>query len=400
MAQLKVIRASVIWWFFLVFPIVTAIGQDHPSELSQTTALDICSSNQAVRLRAFVNFRRLGEPKQREAAGILINLLDPSNDADCRVAAAESLERIGTSDEAKGAVNPLVLMLNDQNSDLQAAGADALGYMGRNASDALPKLIALLKNPKSELVASTVEYAIGSIAFDIRAKGEKLPILRSAVDPLLSRLSEVWPIDKNSPQFITHLYVRQNAARTLGLIGPDAAIAVDGLRDALSDNSPVYWELRMRSVEALGQIGPAAKPAAPNLIRALHDAEPKVRAAAADSLGRISPDPNPTTQTLIEVLNDPGTALSAAASLNRLADQAVQTKNFGAIDDLNKATEALSKSENGEVRRLAASEASAVNSLENLRSHEKLLEYYVKYYWLLLVILAYLGLLFSCPPCV
>jgi len=393
MAQLKAMRVSVVWCLFLVFPPVMAIGQDQPTELSQTNARDICSSNQAVRLRAFVNFRRLGEPKQREAAEILINLLNPSNEADCRVAAAESLERIGTSEEAKGAVDPLVLMLNDQNPDLQAAGADALGYMGKNASDALPKLIALLKNPKSELVTSTVEYAIGSIAFDIRSKGEKLPILRTAVDPLLNRLSEVWPSDRSSAQFIIHLYVRQNAARALGLIGPDSAIAVDGLRDALSDNSPIYWELRMRSVEALGEIGPAAKGAAPNLIRALHDAEPKVRRAAADSLGKISPNPNATIQTLIEALNDPGAATSAAASLNRLADQAIQTKNFDAIEDLTKATEALSKSDNAEVRRLAASEASAVNSLESLRSHEKLLEYYVKYHWLLLVILAYLVLL-------
>src|SRR5258706_6567990 len=135
MVQLKVIRASVMWWFFLVLPVVTAIGQDYPSELSQTTALDICSSNQAVRLRAFVNFRRLGEPKQREAAGILLNLLNPSNDADCRVAAAESLERIGTSDEAEGAVEPLIFMLNDQNPDLQAAGDDTAGQIGLQHHD-------------------------------------------------------------------------------------------------------------------------------------------------------------------------------------------------------------------------------------------------------------------------
>ena len=392
MARVKAKRASVLCCLFLTFPIVNVVGQSQPSEISQH-ALDICSPNQTVRLRAFVDFRRLGEPKQREAVGILIKLLNASSDADCRVAAAESLERVGTSDEAKGAIGPLLVMLEEQNQDLQAAGADALGYMGRNASEALPKLISLLKNSKSELVVSTVEYAIGSIASDIGSEREKFSILRSAVDPLLTQLSDVWVLDKSSPQFIAHLYVRQNAARALGSIGPDAGIAVDGLRDALTDTAPIYWELRMRSVEALGKIGPAAKPSTPNIIRTLHDAEPKVRAAAAESLGRISPEPNVAIPRLIETLRDPGTAILAAASLNRIAEEAIETENFHAIGDLNKASEALAKSDNIEVRRYAASETNAVNSLQTLRFHERLFEYYMKYYWLLLMVLAYLGLL-------
>ncbi len=73
-------------------------------------------------------------------------------------------------------------------------------------------------------------------------------------------------------------YVREDAARAMGQIGPDA---VPVLIEALKNPE---WEVRFGVALALGRIGTEAVPA---LIETLKDPEIVVRIAAARALGEI-----------------------------------------------------------------------------------------------------------------
>ncbi len=78
--------------------------------------------------------------------------------------------------------------------------------------------------------------------------------------------------------------VRQGAARSLGLIGPEAASALPVLTAALGDPEPL---VRESAAEALGRIGPSAASAVGSLIAAFADDDPYLAGAAAVALERI-----------------------------------------------------------------------------------------------------------------
>jgi HEAT repeat protein len=81
---------------------------------------------------------------------------------------------------------------------------------------------------------------------------------------------------------------RVDAARSLGVIGPDAKAAVPDLIGALRDPDR---EVKMAAIFALGEIGPAAGDAVEPLMRVATDYEkdPGTAMMAIDALGRIGP---------------------------------------------------------------------------------------------------------------
>ena len=80
--------------------------------------------------------------------------------------------------------------------------------------------------------------------------------------------------------------MREESARTLAFIGPDAKGAVEALIEALKDSEP---PVRSNSAWALGEIGSAAVAAIPALIAALDDEEDSVRDFAIQALGAFGP---------------------------------------------------------------------------------------------------------------
>jgi HEAT repeat protein len=66
--------------------------------------------------------------------------------------------------------------------------------------------------------------------------------------------------------------------------------AVPVLTDFLSDSLP--W-VRMQAARSLGKLGPESKPAIPALVRALSDPHEPTRTAAADALSKIDPERYP-----------------------------------------------------------------------------------------------------------
>ena len=115
--------------------------------------------------------------------------------------------------------------------------------------------------------------------------------------------------------------VRMAAARSLGIIGPEARAAVPALIGTLRDQETgVRWE----AAAALGRIG---KDSVPALIEGLWDRDVKVRHAATYALGAVGPEASAAIPVLIRRLKDedPGVRASAASSLSGIGAPALPT---------------------------------------------------------------------------
>jgi hypothetical protein len=93
--------------------------------------------------------------------------------------------------------------------------------------------------------------------------------------------------------------IAETAAASLARIGADA---VPQLIAALKDHEP---EVRAASAKALALMGPKASSAVPALIDALNDSDENVRRTAARALGQIGPAAHDAIPALVELLKHP-----------------------------------------------------------------------------------------------
>ena len=160
----------------------------------------------------------------------------------------------------KTVVSKLIIKLKDSDWRVRKAAANALGNIGPAAKEAVPALIAALKN-SNLIIQNSAKKALGKIGLE-------------AVPALIAALKD------------SYWHVREAAADALGNIGPAAKDAVPALIAALKDSNKF---VRRATAYALGGIGPVAKEAVPALIVALKDSAWRVRKAAAEALGNIGP---------------------------------------------------------------------------------------------------------------
>ena len=161
----------------------------------------------------------------------------------------------------------------------RSAAAIALGGIGPEAKSAVPALAEVLDDiNEEETVQRDAEAAIRSIGH--------------AAVPTLTALLK----DKDEG-------VRGNAARALGIIGPEAETAIPDLTRMVTDKDAGYRD-RLGACYAFGKIGPAAKAAIPAITEMLKDRYTPVREAAAESLGEIGPTAKPAIPALTELLKD------------------------------------------------------------------------------------------------
>ena len=113
--------------------------------------------------------------------------------------------------------------------------------------------------------------------------------------------------------------VRSRAARALGWMGPDAALAVPALVRTLRDDVSA---VRRDAAWALGRVGPAAAPAVAALARALGDDFTDVGQAAARALAALGPDAGGAVRPLIAALRDRHLATDAAMALGEIGPPA------------------------------------------------------------------------------
>ncbi len=98
------------------------------------------------------------------------------------------------------------------------------------------------------------------------------PAAKDAVPSLISALQD------------DDFFVRLDAAAAFGQIGPEAAPAIPALVHALTNQ---YRGVRFNSAYSLSLLGPLAKDAVPALKDALNDSDPDVRAKALEALQKI-----------------------------------------------------------------------------------------------------------------
>lgn len=143
--------------------------------------------------------------------------------------------------------------MKNEDGNVRANAASALGSMRAAAKTPVPALIEALKDADSKVRASGVSAKVAI--------------------PALIKASK----DKDSD-------VRMGAAIALGDMGVETSSVVPILVQALENPY-----VRRRAADALGHIGSEASSAVPALTEALKDRDSELRASAASALEKIAP---------------------------------------------------------------------------------------------------------------
>ncbi len=210
-----------------------------------------------------------------------------------REKAAEQLGSIGLADER--VIYALIAALHDENESVLLEVQRALRRIGSSAT--LPYLVDGLQHRDGRIRRGCAQV-LGD--FGLKA--------RTAIPPLIARLH-----DKDTS-------VRSEAARTLGLIGPDSE-SVRSLILALDDSSPV---VRSASAAALGRMGSSAHSASPNLVMCFGDRNTSVRIAAAKAIWLIEHRADLAVPILIAALRDRSCGTDAQFVLGEIGPDASQ----------------------------------------------------------------------------
>ncbi|MBM4319576.1 MAG: hypothetical protein FJ125_06375, partial [Deltaproteobacteria bacterium] len=285
----------------------------------------------AVRVAALRALGRTGDPS---LGGQLLELLRGEPDAAIRAAAAGALGGLaGSGRDADAAVLvALIEGLGDGYAEVRRGCRRTLETLGRLPADevleaseaigleqwsrvaaigppAVPLLLHVLADPQSDPLAdhwrSAAARTLGTIG-DLRA-----------LDSLLALLDHAHP------------RLRATAAAALGDLGDPRAA---GALAALFDRSPLEPEVRLAVVRSLPRLEAAV--AAPVLARALSDADPQVRAAAAAALGE---SPVSQADLLIDALQSPDAEVrrGAALELGRLGETKAIDPLIGVLVDIS-----------------------------------------------------------------
>jgi HEAT repeat protein len=220
-----------------------------------------------------------------------------------RAQAAEGLQLLGY--KARPAFVALTRALDDKDTGVRARAANALLAIDPEPKDILPVLKRAVegKADESGRMWATVWLADIAIGVDKQLATDAIGLLATAL------------ADENAG-------VRRQAAIGLGNVGPEAAFALNGLRDRVNDTDAA---VRLQVAVALGKIDPrAAREAIPTLLKAL--TQPRSRggppynpdvATALAAIGAVEP--------LLEALEkstDEGTVAGVTFALVRMGPRA------------------------------------------------------------------------------
>jgi len=236
----------------------------------------------------YAALRAIGPPA---VPALLERLGAPERQA--RVVALQALGFLG--DDAKSAVPRLIGLLSDP--DLRGEAASALGGIG--ARDAIPALIAGLKDPDPDFRARAAE-TLGRIGWERQAaQYSTRTVARGAVAPLAAALKDPDP------------GVRAAAARALRDIGSEASVAIPELVAALSD--PVAG-VRLAALRAFGRVGYVPAGSRGVGLALLKDPDPRVREAATGAIDEDALKTGTAVAGLLAALKDQDADVRAAAA--------------------------------------------------------------------------------------
>ena len=185
---------------------------------------------------------------------------------------------------------------------VRRSAAFALGKMGGQAFDRLPRLVEALNDPDAS-VRDAAAYAIGEICASLGPDAA-------------SQWDLTGPALLNALAKDTDGHVRRSAAFALGSQGRNAASAEKALRTALRDPDPI---VRQQAARALGRLVEVEPEAVQALCGSLADADALVRRDAAQALGQLGqPAALPAIRPLLARFMEEKDANARRAALDAL----------------------------------------------------------------------------------
>ena len=183
--------------------------------------------------------------------------------------------------EPKG-IKDMLARLDHKYSQVRLKAIVGLGRMGAAAKDVVPGIAKALGDPDKNMrdAAGKALARIGPAAVPVLVQELKNPASRNQI----------------------------LAARSLALIGPEAAEAVPSLTECLKQKDS---ELLAMAAHALGEIGPPSSKAATPLTLLLGDASPEVQKQSRAALAKIGPGAIPA---LRGALKSPQTSIRRRAA--------------------------------------------------------------------------------------
>lgn len=244
--------------------------------------------------------------------------LFPPAPATSRQEATEAIQHIGTNavsylldwiqyvepsgkNERLIALNNILRKINidsvvgDEEQQRAECAKLAFVALGPDANAALPKLVALLNDPKSDQIGDRAAHALATLGESglpllIAALTNQNATVRSRAALKMEHLgTKAYPA---IPALIRTLKdddrtVAWAASFTLSRLRLEPNIVVPALMDHLQSSKPRY---RIDAANSLARFAQDARPAVPALIIALKDPDPKVQEAASNALLRIDPE--------------------------------------------------------------------------------------------------------------
>ncbi len=332
----------------LVLAALVSVGPDSIAvvpalfQAMKTGDLDLQKAARGALETRFAPWGRYLELERRPAAD-LPALIAALADRDRRVRATSAFCLWTLREQAEPARVALTAALEDLDEEVRLkAAATLMAKAPRNpkAKAILVAALEALETTKRDLGTSAVAIAfygdvlkhlgpeaVPAIHLLIEAglgfPGRNAPPQRAAATQALINLGPVAvpelirTLQGNNPVF------RLNAARVLGMIGPDARASVPALVGLLDENEK---GLALVVESALGKMGPAARKAIPALEQRLRAPQAPTRLRAAEILRQIDPDSRQVIPTLEEALksSDGLTRSWAITTLGSMGPQAIR----------------------------------------------------------------------------
>ncbi len=244
---------------------------------------------------------------KEEAIETLLSLLK-DDDSDVRDSASESLGKLGNA--SVEVLSELLKLLKDDDSNVRESAAVALGELENATAEVLSGLLKLLKADDSDI-------RFGAVV----ALGE----LKNASAEVLSGLLNLLKDDDRN--------VRFRAAGALVQLGSASPELVSLLLNALKDDD---FDVRCCVAIVLGDLGYASQEVQGGLLNALKDDDRNVRAKAAVALGKLGSALPEVLGGLLNLLKDDTSWIRADAAVALVQLRSVSPEVLGGLLSLLK----------------------------------------------------------------